>query len=243
MKNQHKSANTADLSCRGANCTAGAWPNSDDHSAECLKEAAKSQEWPVPPAGDVEVLMVSLKDHKLGQAALLEHIESLKADRTRLTAERDGLLAEVEQEKQRHRTHAAQLLIQRGQLREQRDTLQSELTKARELVRVFSAEESTIEQVQAAMTESDALFTTPIAHNVDESCGQDAECNYCGGDGYHAAPQTPGTTCEACNGCGQDAEADRNYEWEDTFGPDYTGEDAEAAKGNPCDDLANRRGF
>lgn len=30
----------------------------------------------------------------------------------------------------------------------------------------------------------------------------------------------------------QSAPADQNYEWEDTFGPDYTGEDAPAAK--PC---------
>jgi hypothetical protein len=27
-------------------------------------------------------------------------------------------------------------------------------------------------------------------------------CEYCGGDGYHAIPQSPGVDCEACNGTG-----------------------------------------
>ncbi|MFL1480986.1 MULTISPECIES: hypothetical protein [Pseudomonas] len=30
-----------------------------------------------------------------------------------------------------------------------------------------------------------------------------AVCEYCGGDGYHAVPRTPGVDCEACKGTGK----------------------------------------
>jgi hypothetical protein len=32
-------------------------------------------------------------------------------------------------------------------------------------------------------------------------------CEYCGGDGYHAVPRTPGLNCEACKGTGKRASA------------------------------------
>jgi hypothetical protein len=59
-------------------------------------------------------------------ASVVGAVGVLLKDRTRLQAE-------VEQEKKRHRVHAAQLITQRGNLRERLDALQAELTKAREL--------------------------------------------------------------------------------------------------------------
>ena len=32
-------------------------------------------------------------------------------------------------------------------------------------------------------------------------------CEYCGGDGYHAVPRTPGVDCEACKGTGKSGSA------------------------------------
>ena len=50
----------------------------------------------------------------------------------------------------------------------------------------------------ACVPESIKLTLPAIAHPV---------CEYCGGDGYHAVPRTPGTDCEACKGTGK---ADRH---------------------------------
>lgn len=40
-----------------------------------------------------------------------------------------------------------------------------------------------------------------VSASVDQK--PDPVCNYCGGDGYHAVPRTPGVDCEACKGAGK----------------------------------------
>lgn len=88
--------------------------------------AASSAATPVPPAGDVEVQRFEAVEHYQDQFGDKErHVECVTAEDfdtivTRLTAERDGLLAEVESLKNG--------LINQIQLRD------SELTKARECV-------------------------------------------------------------------------------------------------------------
>lgn len=151
----------------------------------------------VPPAGDVEVFSMKYGEQPTEEdGRLVRHADHL-AVVTRLTAERDGLKEE-------------NLVLNRwlATARKERDLAQSELTKARELLTeamgILQWGENGTPAVICAVNISRYLegkLSNPIPHNVDESCGQDAE-------------------------------ADRNTEWEDTFGPDYTGEDAEAAKCN-----------
>lgn len=172
-----------------------------------VERLAQCRGEPVPPAGDVEVLMISLKDHKIGQSALLEHIESLKADRTRLTAERDGLRHEVRDLKRwrdlalqfdNHRLaalwHLKALLqssehegaahdflssppLSSSEIVAERDALKSELTKARELLHSLQSEFHSFTERwnQIDMALPHQYTPNPIAHNVDESCGQDGE--------------------------------------------------------------------
>lgn len=185
MKNQYKSANPADLSCHGENCTAGAWPNSDDHSVECVKESAISQGWDVPPAGDVEVLGYLIETHStlhysskfIGghgntctELVDRAHVIRLTAEVDRWhdlcverTTERDGLLANVKELTE----HRDELKMQRDRWVRMHNNLQSELTKARECLKDLGVDWPQVSDLYQP--------ATPIAHNVDESCGQDAE--------------------------------------------------------------------
>jgi len=131
-----------DNRCHGEKCTAGAWPNSAEHSKECLKEAAKSQGWSVPPAvGEVEVLTLFeqvigkdpqayLAGSTVYQVTEAEVLAFASAHVTHLTAERDALKAEVER--------LGELLAKEGRhfdaVWQKGLDLQSELTKALELL-------------------------------------------------------------------------------------------------------------
>lgn len=135
---------------------------------------------PMPPDGDVEGIMISLKDHKIGQAALLEHIESLKADRTCLTAERDGLRNRLESARARFSRWNGRLIEslrdERAEnerlsdfgagMQELNDHLQSELTKALEELRleklVGAAMQHQAEDVRAVGDE-------PVAFHMGEA--------------------------------------------------------------------------
>lgn len=150
------------------------------------------------PAGDVEVLAsLGLTLAVLNEAfnaqdsaqrlanmdvprvirSAFKEFERVKTEVTRLTAERDGLA-----------TQCGGIYQQLEICRKQRDQRQSELTKARELFNSLLDED---EGIPAAQEASDGfvwhalhraqdlirayLAATPVAHNVDESCGQDAE--------------------------------------------------------------------
>lgn len=174
---------------------------------------------PVPPAGDVEVLTnKQIREKRYaedqafhswafnkkgaaigrmkGQVAGLEawHArgEIADAEVTRLTAERDGLRAEL-------CARAGQI----GSLAGERDAAHSELTKARELLKgafELACRGSAIPRY--FIDDMDKFFreerqpATPIAHNVDESCGQDAEAAKCA--------RCEASTVENCDekGCG-----------------------------------------
>lgn len=213
MKNQYKSANPADLSCHGENCNAGAWPNSDDHSVECVKESAISQGWDVPPAGDVEVLpkrreqpngftavgwanLRGWNAYHDAAAPLFTRLNAeLTLERTRAdvavadcndaenagrkvsqllsdrTAERDGLADELSNLRDLHSEQTCVFCNDSGELRTKVTALQSELTKARELIEeVRKGYEPVLSNYMAGK-----LLAFSIAHNADESCGQDAE--------------------------------------------------------------------
>lgn len=115
---------------------------------------------------------------------------------TRLTAERDGLKADLKAMGERYQRD---LLLSRERwcYGNRADTkiveLQSELTKARELL-------SRLEQfglrTKAQGIEVRGYLATPITHNADESCGQDAEAAKCA--------RCEASTVESCDekGCG-----------------------------------------
>lgn len=131
---------------------------------------------PVPPAGDVEVLgYVSFvgKDHVRvtldchaptlnTQVVNRVYATQLEADCQALQSERDGLLAKLETMRRKN-----------NELNDTEARLQSELTKARELL--TDVKEFLAYPDANLMDEVNAFLSTPIAHNVDESCGQDAE--------------------------------------------------------------------
>lgn len=164
-----------------------------------------------------------------------------RAEFTRLTAERDGLENEFDAAAN---WDAAQLKVIHG-LSDDVARLQSELTRARELNEhlsiALSELNSTLRVVAVAGSKtalsslrtlakrslniahgllSEQSAPTPfIAHNVDDSCGQDATCRTC--NGTKVVPDVE-LTCSSggipyengpiecvkdCPDCGQDAEA------------------------------------
>jgi len=186
-----------------------------DRLAQCRGEA-------VPPAGDVEVFSMKYGERPTeGDGQLIRHADHL-AVVTRLTAERDGLKSSEEllraelawsendcrdlmKERDGLLADVNALTEHRDELKMQRDrwvrmhnNLQSELTKARELL---SANATDFEGIRRALAsfhkenqeqwcgylddslgiclfrikEMAAYLAIPIAHNADESCGQDAE--------------------------------------------------------------------
>jgi hypothetical protein len=147
-----------------------------DRLAHCRGEA-------VPPAGDVEVqrwepentiVGYNMKPVFDGSFVLHDHYSR---DVTRLTAERDGLENALDAcDGDRHR------------LLDKNTYLQSELTKARELMAEASAwiKANTFGGCDAA----ELWERLDAAHNVDESCGQDAEA----AKGGHCS------TCSKLNG-------------------------------------------
>jgi hypothetical protein len=165
---------------------------------------------PVPPAGDVEVIQAFRSvvgginglsweySSKLNLPAPSKHGEVIelvdRAHVTRLTAERDEARRQV------------QLLNEAGEflddvsqgvedkLRAENATLQSELTKARELLNTLYGASLEMLRIAGIANQGSKAYNraitnlhesvtsvaarqaaTPIAHNVDESCGQDAE--------------------------------------------------------------------
>ncbi len=134
---------------------------------------------PVPPAGDVEVLACLTSggrslyfpseniDWREGDIELID-----RAHVTRLTAELESERCEhaeteriSQQEELRANDYATQLVA-----------AQSELTKARELLMdVYMQNELSIYDDQRIDKFLNPPTPTPIAHNVDESCEQDAE--------------------------------------------------------------------
>ncbi|PSL90769.1 hypothetical protein [Pseudomonas sp. R9.37] len=42
-----------------------------------------------------------------------------------------------------------------------------------------------------------------LPQNKSVTAPSDGICEYCGGDGYHAVPCTPGVDCEPCKGTGK----------------------------------------
>ncbi|MCF7541858.1 hypothetical protein [Pseudomonas petrae] len=142
-----------------------------------------------PPAGDVEVLgYATRRNGKVGswlhhsEAAARTHdstaidckpagseiIELVDhAQVTRLTAERDGLLAETKR-----------LDLKVSEYDYAFDSQQSELTKARELVFKLANKGSQVPGFPSQLMREARVYlahSTPIAHNADESCGLDAE--------------------------------------------------------------------
>lgn len=218
----------------------------------------------VPPAGDVEVLKVQYRVtagpmtgwsfwndgngdqyREYYQVQVRELVD--RAHVTRLTAERDGLLANVKELTE----HRDELKMQRDRWVRMHGNLQSELTTARESGPINWTDRQVLDFLGVALRNVDLVgevrlseirqgfeyiqerqakpVATPTAQNADYSCGQDAE----------AAKLEPAVDCGDCpiitDGCrGTCMKADRNTEWEDTFGPDYTGEDAEAACVTPA---------
>lgn len=189
--------------------------NKADQQISDLTHAA-----PVPPAGDVQAaawLDLEKVSHGMAYATRMKtnHRQTELVDRahvTRLTAERDGAMREC----QRRRDANAGLIEERdglmAEVARQQNTIdgmnqmhadsvahfQYELTKARELLanceqsrKFWDDSESALKS--ALKSESAA---TPIAHNVDESCGQGAEAAKCA--------RCEASTVESCDekGCG-----------------------------------------
>lgn len=133
-----------------------------------MDKHAKFHQVEVSAAGDVEVLHSGVQRYQAadvlgaGRPGFWVHAGDYNANVTRLTAERDGLLAEVEEWKRRCQYNA-----------DTAHDLQSELTKARELIEELQSPDG--RRVEAVLDQLYAIFATPIAHNADESCGQDAE--------------------------------------------------------------------
>lgn len=144
---------------------------------------------PVPPAGDVEVLAPigkifdekynsvvfyrgtgdQTKRYHLPGTEFVAHDTAMELV-TRLTAERDGLLAKLETADKAYTVVVDTSL----QLFEDLQRLKSEQTKARQLLaRVSNNRNYPIGW--ATQDDVSAFLATPITHNVDESCGQDAE--------------------------------------------------------------------
>ena len=160
---------------------------------------------PVPPAGGVEVLAWMDRDGDFYKERCYPEMKAVillsdhRTHVTRLTAKLDGLKAEVGRLNEIRKSDIDCI----NEDAERREALQSELTKARELLedsmQIITRAQHLVPDVNYSWMADAGVFintyqcapATPIAHNVDESSGQDAE----------------------------------------------------AAKGEPCDDLANRRGF
>jgi hypothetical protein len=136
-----------------------------DRLAQCRGE-------PVPPAGDVEVQRYKVNVHvgartMQRQVVLAKDFDTIV---TRLTAERDGLLAKLETADKAYKVVSDTAL----QLFEDSQRLKSELTKARELLARDAGVEG-ITRYSQLRKEIKSYLATSIAHNLDESCGQDAE--------------------------------------------------------------------
>jgi hypothetical protein len=128
-----------------------------------------NSESPVPPAGDVEVRRYHVWNDGFGQkfeddpeGNSVSYLD-FKLHVTRLTAERDAFKDE------------------RNDLVEENDVLQSELTKARELLggMLFAFDDGVGKDWSAPLLDEARKFCPAVpfkgAHNADESCGQDAE--------------------------------------------------------------------
>lgn len=129
---------------------------------------------PVPPAGDVARFCIYNEDGKLSLRPAADGYWCKHDDFTRLTAERDGLLTNVNELTE----HRDELKMQRDRWVRMHNNLQSELTKAlswlghaKPLLHSggFNLAADDIGNFLASHS------ATPIAHNADESCGQDAE--------------------------------------------------------------------
>ncbi|MEX6663206.1 hypothetical protein [Pseudomonas sp. W2-17] len=132
--------------------------------AHCRGEA-------VPPAGDVEVLRYKVNIH-VGATTMQRQVVLAKDfddHVTCLTAERDGLLANVKELTE----HRDELKMQRDRWVRMHGNLQSELTKAQELLNDINIP-GTVWQMKVGAFLRVGQPATPIAHNVDESRGQDA---------------------------------------------------------------------
>ncbi|UZJ58610.1 hypothetical protein OKW98_18710 [Pseudomonas sp. KU26590] len=179
---------------------------------------------PVPPAGDVEVLGWRVESHSgtcrtnyiqrpdwaYREDPKVYSITELvdRSEVTRLTAEREELTSRLGAEQ------SMRLAMERLA-----DKRQAELTKARELLakdrvafdtctdmakqssRIAWYDEFLLPAKERLREYFDSQPATPITHNVDESCGQDAEaakgkCLDC--FAVREAEQNPNTECDSC---------------------------------------------